>query len=341
MTTFAVLAAAPADPEKGARTWLQIMAAGDFTDPRYGDFSITTALMDEIVANFEALPNAVPLDYDHSLANGGGTRAAGWVYGLERRGTELWAEVALTAAAVQAVRDGEFRFLSPEFTTEYIDKHGTSIGAALLAVALTNRPFLTGMQEITLTTTGGVTETVYLSVSTPSQEPPEEADMTMQEVCRALGISEDSDGSVVLSTIRDMRAVAPGDSIVLTTAEHAALTEAAEAGARALEAHRDHVLDQAITDGRLAPALRDVMLTAWAQDPDGTEQALAQAPAGQVFTPIGAGTTGEADGEGTYSDRLDREAQRLMSGQPGLSYRDALGQAAKTVKDDRAHVGAR
>ena len=62
---------------------------------------------------------------------------------------ELWAEVHWTARAIEYIQAGEYRYISPEFDLDYYDeKKGKHIGAVVLAIGMTNRPFLKGMADI-------------------------------------------------------------------------------------------------------------------------------------------------------------------------------------------------
>ena len=55
------------------------------------------------------------------------------------------------AAAVQEIKDGKYLYLSPSINFSAVDeKSGGDIGAELLSLALTNTPFLKGMESITI-----------------------------------------------------------------------------------------------------------------------------------------------------------------------------------------------
>lgn len=64
---------------------------------------------------------------------------------------EMWAEVHWTDDAAEYIRNEEYAYISPEFDLDYMDpKSGNRVGAALLAIGLTNRPFLKGMARVTV-----------------------------------------------------------------------------------------------------------------------------------------------------------------------------------------------
>lgn len=142
---------------------VQVMRTGTFYHSLYGKFSITTVDLDTMVRNFREyrpkLPTELVVDYEHQSGSGQIAPAAGWVKGLERDGDALYAAVAWTGEAVKRIQAKEYRFISPEFNMHYKHKEsGKDIGPTLLAVALTNRPFLEGMEPVMLVELGEWTQ---------------------------------------------------------------------------------------------------------------------------------------------------------------------------------------
>ena len=153
-TSYLHLSTPSADP---AKNWIQIAKVGNFTSTKYGKFQIAATHLSEMVRNFNAItPGRVPLDYDHLSNNPQRPDdgiAAGWAEALEVRngGTELWCLAAFTPHAAERIRNGEYRYTSPSFTTQSIDTHtGAEVGAMLHAIAITNRPFLQQMAGLAL-----------------------------------------------------------------------------------------------------------------------------------------------------------------------------------------------
>ncbi len=150
-----------------AESWIQVAVAGAFSDPgRYGDFEITPEHLANMAAvfasgKFPVPPTELCVDYDHlTLSDGKGAgdgKAAGWIRALEVRadGTELWAQVEWTEAGADAIRDREYRFFSPVIVWNKVSHVGESLGPVLFNGALTNTPFLQGMQPLALSATGG------------------------------------------------------------------------------------------------------------------------------------------------------------------------------------------
>lgn len=333
----AVLAAVPLAIEAGETTWIQVLKTGSFTDQRYGDFSVTVEDMATMVANFHRLNRPVPGDYDHSFTQGEGSRACGWTRGLEIRGGELWAEVEFTPTAAAQIRSGEYRFISPEFSFAYMNERGENIGPALMAWALTNRPFLEGMAEVTLAVAGDG-RTLWCAESTTK-----ERSMDPKELRKRLGLGEDATDEQVLARAGELVTLAQPrpDAVILTHADHQTLVARADAGDQAVrELHnqkRDVLLDQAIRDGKIPPAMRPSLALAYDADPAGVTSTLDGMDKNPALHTIGLNAdqahTQHTDDQGQpIGQRLETRALALMQATPGLGYEDALIRADRELR---------
>jgi len=159
----AVLDAAPAwfsvqtPPGGGLSAPFEVLRVGRFKHPTFGDVTVTNRDLTKAVENFakfKAKGAEVPVDYDHSFRASGDSRAAGWIAELTRQGKRLMARVKWTGSAADRIRSNEYRFFSAEFVANYRDETGEPWGFAVLAGALTNRPFLKGMTPVALTEKG-------------------------------------------------------------------------------------------------------------------------------------------------------------------------------------------
>lgn len=138
--------------------WFQLAKVGTFFSPVYGKITISPKDLGTMYTNFKTKtplpPTQLPIDYDHlsdEPQKPEDGKAAGWVQDLQIRdgGQTLWCQPLWTVRAAQMIASGEYRFVSPFFLTDYLDKvSGQKIGPTLKAVAVTNRPFLEGMQPI-------------------------------------------------------------------------------------------------------------------------------------------------------------------------------------------------
>lgn len=129
-----------------------VLYTGEF---RHGDstFKVSEADLDHAVEQFKAQQQAgyePSIDWEHSFAEGGTSRAAGWIKELWREGKQLMARAKWTPEARKQIASEEYRFFSPEFSTNAHDEHGKPKGFSLLAGGLTNRPHLKALGAVAL-----------------------------------------------------------------------------------------------------------------------------------------------------------------------------------------------
>lgn len=150
-----------ADAATPVSSWIQVAVVGDYEGNGYGQFSITKEMLETMVLNFSAgkfpePPTEICVDYDHLTTKDAKTpgdgKAAGWFKELQTRddGTTLWARVEWTPAGAEVIASGEYRFFSPYYSTNFATPKGEEIGTCLINGAITNRPFLQGMQPLSL-----------------------------------------------------------------------------------------------------------------------------------------------------------------------------------------------
>jgi hypothetical protein len=143
----------------GKPVWIQIAKVGRFAGHPSGAFELTPSIFDEICRNFTAVDRGqVPVDFEHACeadASEGaipvsGAPAQGWIRALDNRGLQgLWALVDWLEPARGYIKEGKYQAVSPaiRFGARHPET-GQPIGARLTSVALTNRPFLRGMQQV-------------------------------------------------------------------------------------------------------------------------------------------------------------------------------------------------
>lgn len=138
---------------------IQILRTGTFHHLQYGKFIITDDTLETMVKNFSEVrpkaPTELVVDFEHlssgEISETEQGKAAGWIKGLVKKDSRLFAMTEWTEEAADLIRKKEFRFISPEFDLDYMDKEtGKNVGPTLISVALTNRPFLEGMQPVVL-----------------------------------------------------------------------------------------------------------------------------------------------------------------------------------------------
>ncbi len=155
---FAALSALTADAlpaDAAAHGRMHIMGAGEWKGHPSGPLSIDREYLANLVAQFDAQKNPMPVDYDHSLPKRGDSRAAGWIHAMaiedDAEGVpQLWAtDVEWTPAAAKAIRDKEYQFSSPFWFHDSKDRvTGEPTGPRMANVAITNNPFFDGQQPL-------------------------------------------------------------------------------------------------------------------------------------------------------------------------------------------------
>lgn len=135
------------------RSVVTITRAGTFSDPRYGTFDITPAMLAEMVRNFDARAAGqdIFIDVDHKPGDG----AAAKVVRLFTDGSRLRADVEWTPFGLEAVRAKGFRYLSAEFHEAFRDNEsGKAWGCVLLGAGLTIRPVIKRLDPVQLAVAG-------------------------------------------------------------------------------------------------------------------------------------------------------------------------------------------
>jgi len=192
---------------------IQCIRTGRFKHPLYGKLDITAADLKQMVGNFGTVrpkaPTEMVVDYEHLSGQGVKTPAAGWVKSLDLAddGQSLWAIVEWTEQAVGEIKRKEYRFISPEFNLHYRDKEtGKDMGATMVAIALTNRPFLEGMQPVMLS------ENLIVSELPASELPdggagdkkPKVKEVKLEELKKLLGLPAEADEAAVVAACKGL-----------------------------------------------------------------------------------------------------------------------------------------
>jgi phage I-like protein len=151
------LSASAAAGTQDAPVWIQIAKPGRFLGHPSGPFELNERVFSEIIANFKAHPEHIPIDHEHASeapANEGsipthGAPAQGWITDMKIEGGNLWGLVEWTAQAREYIKNGNYRHFSPAVRLGSKDRvTGKPIGARMTSGALTNSPYLAGMQRI-------------------------------------------------------------------------------------------------------------------------------------------------------------------------------------------------
>jgi hypothetical protein len=137
--------------------WNQLARPGRyFKDGSF--FELDAKVFADIVRNFNASENKrVPVDFEHASELRGsdgtipvlGAPAQGWITAVDQRADGLWGLIEWNDLAKQYIEGKNYRYLSPAIRFGCKDAHsGQNIGSRLTSTALTNVPFLDGLQQV-------------------------------------------------------------------------------------------------------------------------------------------------------------------------------------------------
>ena len=150
-----------ADASGNPPTAIHLLSIGHWHTPWHGAFEHTAEDLAAMVTNFQGGVGLVanpkkpgvfeaPINYDHEHR-----KAAAWITDLftENNGTELWGHTRWTKAGAQALRDEEYKYISPEWNPrdwpwEDPEQEGVYVDNVLTAAALTNEPLFKKLQPI-------------------------------------------------------------------------------------------------------------------------------------------------------------------------------------------------
>jgi hypothetical protein len=343
-TDLVTLADTPAAIGDGLPTIkIPVAKLGTYRDKRYGSFSIGDADYESWQRNLtEGFGGRALVDFDHSPEKGTGTRAAGWITSLEKvTGAQLQeqdparfakldpqavyvaSDVELSKAGAEALRNREYRYISPTFVANWTDETGAKRGRTLLGAGLTNRPFLRrGMPAISLS----ADDYEAAAVEQPPASDSRPRMPLTADIAKKLGLSEDTDDAVILE------AANAAGVVVLTAAEVADFESRAAAGDQATktlaETRFSTAWTKAVDEVRVTPAQETDFKALAEKDLDLAVKTLdGLQPLKIATSPRG---TGDAPPAATAEDGVDavrlelHEAALTLSEEKGIPYMDAV-----------------
>ncbi|MFI8696756.1 phage protease [Dietzia maris] len=161
MKSFVTKTPIKADSNGQVPTTINLLKAGTWNTPWHGSFELSGEDLEEMAANFaegvglvvEDQPKA-PINEGHNM----GGKASGWIKRIYVRAVNgtasLMGDVEWTPAAIQAIKDKEYAYISPEFNPrgcpwEDPEQEFTFVDNVLTGAALTNIPLFKKLQPIT------------------------------------------------------------------------------------------------------------------------------------------------------------------------------------------------
>jgi len=159
---------------------IEVLHAGEWEHPQYGMIKITSDDIDKFVNSFnnKARKVDIAVDQEHMPEKG----AAGWYKSLKKvmedGKTKLKATIEWTKLGQQLIKDGIFKYFSPEFDFAYEDQEShETYENVLLGGALTNRPYFKSLAPVAFS------ENLYAGfTSLTNKEGGEEKMLTKEEL---------------------------------------------------------------------------------------------------------------------------------------------------------------
>lgn len=311
---------------------IQLFKLGAFEHWSGTQFTVDDSFMDSMITNFQASQalskdhKIIPIDYNHaSLEDGEISKAAGWVTTLTKKPDGLYATVEWTPAGAEYIKNQEFKYISPEFGIEPKDEYGDNAeGPVLFAGAMTNRPFLKGMQPLSLKAKKEEQMKKLLKLFDLKDESTEEeliaaANVSVQANADARKALELKEGASLVDAIKVV--LAERDSHKQKSIELGKeLTKLSESKA---DADAKSKVEKLLTEGKLVPAQRDEMILFAKENPERFDKIASSLPKVVKFE-----TTEGAGSEEDPTETL-HEATLKIAEEKGVSYVKAYEMAKK------------
>lgn len=296
-------------PEGSPPEWVQLLPAG----PEVVGIDKRRWLFDQValglvLAAFPRRGRPLVIDWEHATElrapTGEEAPAAAWMHELQDRDGELWARVEWTPRAAEQVANREYRYLSPVFTYQ----QSTGRVVEIVSAGLTNSPNLRlqalnheaeahpnqeddmplkpiakalGLDD------GSTADQIVTAVNTLRGKV-DKVPAVPVALCRALGLAEDTSPDGVVQAVNTMKTQSLDLTRFVPRADYdQALAKAANAETRLkdqeaarLEGEINGLVDQAVREGKVAPASKDFFLASCRQQGgvDEFKKFLASAP---------------------------------------------------------------
>jgi hypothetical protein len=149
-----------ADAEGNLPKTLQLLHVGNWNTPWHGDFETTEADIHEYVANYndgvglpEDADGLAPVNYGHK----GSEKAGGWLSNIRAEYVKdrlsVVADVEYTPAGEKALREREYRYISPEFNPRALpwedpEQEWRFVANVITGAGLTNIPLFKKLKKV-------------------------------------------------------------------------------------------------------------------------------------------------------------------------------------------------
>lgn len=286
----------------GETRFIRIVPVGYFPNHAI-PHDITREHIEQMAVNARDAGTDILFDYEHKSL-WGDTKAAGWGERstIEAREDGLYIQYpTFTPAAANAIKDKEYRYLSPVYKFGQRDKQGREIGAVLHSVALTNKPYMD--REIDhIGNSQHSDQRIDMKLSKDSLAKlglPEDA--TEQQVNEAIANFDAGDGSPAAGAQQsgcDNAGGNNGQPVANSALEQKIANlekKLADRDERDTQQRDETLVNSWISQGKVAPADKDLILNSLKADFDGTKSKIEQRKPNWAM-PKGVHVNSEASG---------------------------------------------
>jgi hypothetical protein len=199
--------------DEQGRGWIQAMRVGSYLHPLHGklDFSLERVMRFADSVRNKVRGIDLDVDYDHKMDPTKGHEAAGWIKDAKVEGDALYLLVDWTQTALGKIKEGAYRYFSPEFKSKWTDAAGVEHQDVLFGGGITNRPFLKDLLPLNL------------SELSFAETPNKEEGVDGKELRTKLGLPEDATDEQVLEHAGSLhqQSVTKGAPVDHTATTHA------------------------------------------------------------------------------------------------------------------------
>lgn len=337
-TILALCSTALTDPGS-VPDWVQLMPAGEFTGADGRGPYLASDLQSIIDASMKP-GRKLPIDEMHAIdlnaTTGAPAPARGWIVEMQARADGIWGRVEWTPTGRALMEDKAYGFISPALQVTKAKPHRVRMISRASLVndpnltmkSLHNRKDLSMDKELAeaLGLADGATAADAVAAVKELKAGSTALQTSLNAAKKALDLGEDADGDALVRALNakltaklDASAAGGGgDKAALIAALQNQVSGLADQLTTLTQTHgkarAEQVVDAAIADTRLVPALRDHFISRHMKDPGSVEKELAAFPrinAGGVSKPpmqTGSGTLDEADQQIVSLMGVDPEA---------------------------------
>jgi len=185
-------------------SWIHGLPLGEYAHPVFGKIQVTVDRAKRFADNVKAKIRGIDpsINYNHNNQD----VASGWVKDAESRADGLWLFVEWTAAAVEKIKNKEYRYFSAEYQDSWENPATkTKHQDVLVGGALTNRPFMKNLLPINLSENSISYAFDLVEAINKAKEDNKGDDMDLKKLNELLGLPADTTQEVAFAKLAELK----------------------------------------------------------------------------------------------------------------------------------------